>query len=320
MDKFFETIQIIEPNDKLQNKTISLFGGEPLLKENRAVIRYIIEKGKGYSFIATSNGYDLDAYEDLLGKDFIKGVQVTIDGTKEVHDSRRMHSIHVESFDKIIENIKLALSKDVAIRVRINVDADNVDELEKIDGFFKKEHLYDSHKFSAYATFIDGRDNFNPDSYCTKKEKITLGDFLSVFSSSNVNIEFEQQLYTRFFSALVKGNPLTLSPSHCNAHFSSFIFDPFGNIYSCLEVVGKKSEMIGSYSNGLKWISDVKRKWFERNINVDKRCKICKYALLCGGGCYAKSLVNSRDSSICDFAERMNATVQRIYDEYKNKI
>ena len=39
---------------------------------------------------------------------------------------------------KIIRNIKYFLSKGVFVRVRINIDEDNIDELDKLDSYLKK--------------------------------------------------------------------------------------------------------------------------------------------------------------------------------------
>lgn len=317
VDKFFNTIPLIEPNKSLCNRAISLFGGEPLLKENKEIISYIIKKGKenGFVFTATSNGYDLDSYKDLLDEKSLRGIQVTIDGSRDTHNTRRIHTINTFSFDKIISNIKFALNKGIAIKVRINVDEDNINELSILDTFFKTEGLYKFPHFSAYASYISGQMNFNPESYTTKNEgNKGQRDFLNLFNSNKWQITYEQELYGNFHHAIEKGTSLSLSPSHCNAHFGSFIFDPFGNIYSCLEQVGKKDEAIGTYVTGLEWNTKTKAKWFEQKINSLIPCYKCKYALLCGGGCYAKKLETKKQASGCDeLALRLNSVARNIY-------
>lgn len=59
IDNAFKTISQIESKNELHEKTINLFGGEPLLKENKERIKYIINKGKkfGFNFSAITNGY-----------------------------------------------------------------------------------------------------------------------------------------------------------------------------------------------------------------------------------------------------------------------
>ena len=68
---------------KLRNRTITLFGGEPLLRENKDIVAYILQKGKeyGYTFTAISNGYDLDAYEDWL-------ISLYVTGSTRIRSSR----------------------------------------------------------------------------------------------------------------------------------------------------------------------------------------------------------------------------------------
>ena len=138
VDNAFEAINIIEPNEYLQSKKISLFGGEPLLKENKSIVEYILEKGKerGFNFSATSNGYDIDQYEKYLSKEYINGIQITIDGTKEIHNLRRIGPSPDGSFDKIIDNIELALSKGILIKARINVDDKNISSIKSLCSFF----------------------------------------------------------------------------------------------------------------------------------------------------------------------------------------
>lgn len=93
VDRAYQAMEEIEPNKNLRAKTITLYGGEPLMASNREIIEYIVIKGKslGYNFDAVTNGYDLEYFLDLLGPESIKFLQITIDGEKEYHDKRRIH-------------------------------------------------------------------------------------------------------------------------------------------------------------------------------------------------------------------------------------
>lgn len=322
IDKIYIAMEMIEPNKKMRNNVIQLFGGEPLLKENREIIEYIIKKGKplGFTFAATSNGYDLDHYEDLLQINYIQGVQITIDGTKPIHDTRRIHSVHIHSFDKIIDNIKKALNNGVAIRVRINTDGQNINEIPKLNDFFCKSGFYSYEKFSVYTEFISGDYNFNPSDYEFKRQNISRRDFLNILTQLDDKIEYDLQLYRNIYNAIYNKEGMTFSSVHCTAQSGSYIFDPLGNIYSCLEVVGNKDEAIGSYiREDIIWTEE-KNKWLDRNIGSVKRCRICKYALLCGGGCFAKTKINScHIESYCDdFPIRLKSIIQKIYSHFNN--
>ena len=321
-DKAFEAILTIEPEERLRNKTINLFGGEPLLKENKEIVKYIVEKGKEYGFVfgVTSNGYDLNHYEDLLKEGYIQSVQVTIDGTKAIHDSRRIHSIYKESFDKIIDNIKMALNNRVAIGVRINVDNGNLGEIVKLDNFFREEGLFSFEKFSAYAEYISGEVNFSPESYLNKKETdVNYKSFLDLFTIPNMKITYKHFVYNNLRNAMHQKTSLRLFSCHCSAQSNSYIFDPFGDIYSCLEIVGNKKEVIGNYTNNTIWAKE-KDNWFNRDISTINKCSKCKYALICGGGCFAKCLERGKHMEpYCgNFPITLRYFVRKIYSHLKD--
>ena len=69
----------------------TLFGGEPLLAQNKELIRYICGKCRELemSVDAVTNGYDLDKLIDILDEYNFTSLQITVDGTEEVHDRMR---------------------------------------------------------------------------------------------------------------------------------------------------------------------------------------------------------------------------------------
>ena len=52
VDKAYKAMLDIEPHQELHKKEILLYGGEPLLQENKSIVQYIIQKGHklGYKF------------------------------------------------------------------------------------------------------------------------------------------------------------------------------------------------------------------------------------------------------------------------------
>lgn len=316
IDKVFDIINKIEPDSRLHKKVIHLFGGEPLLKENKSIIEYIVKKGEGlgFKFSATSNGYDLNYFEDLLGVGKIESIQVTIDGYKELHNRRRTHYIEKGSFDRIIDNIKIALNKDISVIVRVNVDSENIKEISKIESCFSQLGLFEYGKFTFYAIYMGGEVNYNPQSYNESgKQKISIRDFYK--SCLNVRqIQYDVSLYRRVLFALKNKRPIYLSSFHCEAQSSAYIFDPFGYIYSCLECVGNVRHAIGKYSNELEWLSK-KNEWHK--MNLSDKCIKCKYILLCAGGCLVKSQKNGQ--AYCDsFPIKLKAAVNKAYKQYIN--
>ena len=156
VDKAFHAINEIQPEERLRSKIFTLYGGEPFLKENKEIVEYILSKGKilNVKFKVVTNGYDLDAYEDLLSPDIISNLQITVDGLKDIHDKKRIHKDGFTTFDKIISNIGIVLQKGVFVTVRINTDRSNLMDIPKLERMLKD--LYPQHvdKFKVHSAIL----------------------------------------------------------------------------------------------------------------------------------------------------------------------
>ena len=96
-----------------------------------------------------SNGSLLnDTIINDLIKYHVKGIQITLDGPPEVHDSRRVSKNGVFQFNKIIENInKLLQTKKIDVVIRINVDKNNTGrQVEDTDNAYE---LYSDETLAA---------------------------------------------------------------------------------------------------------------------------------------------------------------------------
>lgn len=156
VDRAYRAMGEIQPNRAMHSKSITLYGGEPLLAKNKAIVRYIVDEGlkRDYVFSAITNGYDLHHFTDLLGPKKIKRLQITLDGEAENHNRKRPHYRAGDSFDAIMKNVALALSLDVQVSMRINTDYDNVDILPALFDLFKQKGFTDYPHFSAYSALV----------------------------------------------------------------------------------------------------------------------------------------------------------------------
>lgn len=307
IDSMFEALLKIEPNRLFHSDVVTLFGGEPLLKANVALVEYMVKKGKelGYRFTATTNGYDLDNYLHLLSQDMIYGVQITIDGTKDTHNLRRKHHSKKDTFNKIVTNIKLALHIGALIKVRVNVDAGNIHEIQDLLFYLRSEQILDHPNFKIYIEYIGGTGNFCPENYKDWNTEQEIESFIDAVAKLSPSVPYSLSLYSNLFNAILKGKPLALNPQHCGANSKSYILDPDGNIYACHEFVGSQEQIIGRYKPELKWISSTLDAWHQRQVLQMDNCSCCKYALLCGGGCGARSIISKNKFCCNDFQDRL---------------
>lgn len=296
VDIAYKAQDIIQPCKKLRNNTITLYGGEPLLAENKDVVNYLVKKGieKGYKFKAVTNGYEVEHYTNLLGEDSIYKLQITIDGPEEIHNKRRIHYKGYNTFDKIIKNIELALKMGVQINIRMNSDNENIEQSLKLKDYFNENKFSENPNFCFYLGIL--RDN----RYIANKrfETLSAESFIEKQKQYGVNYrEDKMVLYQNIYNALVNQLPIPFTSVSCSAQIHGNILDPLGNIYPCWDVVGREKYIKGSYSeDGVTWNKNVVNEWQNTNISCSESCYHCKYALLCGGGCpYYRHLNDNKD-------------------------
>jgi uncharacterized protein len=287
-DKAFDAILQIEPNRKLHSSKIILYGGEPLLAQNKEVVEYIVNKGKelGYNFGAITNGYDLDVFSELLGPGMIQFLQITVDGMKETHDKRRVHFKTGTSFDKIIKNIGIALEKGVSVGIRVNTDVINFDEIGQLEQLFKE---------------LNYNDNLSINSTPVVNYSKTASSSLNFFNQTEFNqrqkdINFKYKcgitmLAKSLYNTIKYNKRYNFAATHCSAQVGMYILDPFGEIYSCWEDVGRCDMIIGNYLNdNVRW-TEIRDLWHNQDIAHSEKCVVCKYAFFCKGGCIARRTV-----------------------------
>jgi uncharacterized protein len=115
------------------------YGGEPLL--NIEVIDYLQGKlnmiadqyGRSLRAQIVTNGTLLDAEkQQILKRNKIKSIQITLDGPPWIHNKRRFHPDHPDgSFDMILDNLR-GIDEYFKVSIRVNIDNKNSDYLSEL--------------------------------------------------------------------------------------------------------------------------------------------------------------------------------------------
>jgi len=318
VDAIFDMIR-----DKVSpGENITLYGGEPLQKENRSLIEYIVRKGREIdcTFFAVTNGHDLEYYMDLLGSEGITSVQITLDGPKKIHDHRRISVDKSSSYEKVLANIKTVLSKtDVSIKLRINLDKRNepfifelLEELDKLGILLNPEvHIGVSPVMGIGNTTVKHEELSRLEESVVQKYPKLKESFLTRSMSSN---EF-------ILPALYFGQPVPRRGNSCIASSRMKVFSPDGKIYSCWSCLDNPDEAIGTYDEegNTTWNQDVMDAWQKNMLAYKEDCLRCKYAFICAGGCFRPLLPGEQSAAEyeCDYYRYMFADyIARVTDAY----
>ncbi|MDA3882843.1 MAG: radical SAM protein [Bacteroidales bacterium] len=272
-----------------RRKYITIFGGEPLMKgkEHKKIIETIVHKAREtqIDIALVTNGYHLNDYADILAQAHIREVQVTLDGTEEMHNSRRIIHGGGGSFTEIVSGIDTLLRRNVPINLRVVVDKENISNLPELAEFSRKKGWTDSPLFKTQL----GR-NYELHSCQTNNQKLfsriqMYREIYSIIQKHPGFLDFHKPGFSISKFLWEQGElPDPLFDS-CPGTKTEWAFDYLGNIYSCTATVGKTEEKLGTFYPEVHLDANLVEEWEERDVmNIDA-CKNCSVQLACGGGC-----------------------------------
>lgn len=328
-DRIFAGMAQIEASHGLEGSTprdIGFFGGEPLLERSRPIIEYIVNKAQSLGpthFWAVTNGTDLHAYRDLLSPDAISWLQITIDGPPQEHDQRRIYANGQGSFERIAENIAMALERGVTVAVRMNIDRTNIDHLPQLAAQIIAHGWNNYSNFGAYTAPIHAS-NAHTD-IKTTLSSWELDQALNQMREQDPNMQVidrpDDQIKMRIEGIFSKHKAPSRRSVFCGAHSGMYVIDAFGDIYACWERTGNPDIRIGHIAENGDVLMEEKLNnlWRSRNVTTNAICRKCRYAMYCGGGCaiLAEGRRGEFFTNFCDgYAARFRAIAAETYLEH----
>ena len=281
---------------KFKNLSVTWYGGEPLnaLSQLKKISTEIIELCKinnvEYDGSIITNGLSLkpNIFKDLYLNHNVLHYQITLDGTAEHHDKRRMTKKGEHTFNIIFKNIIDIINLDCyqekvkePILIRTNIDKTNLNSIKDLVDLFAENDAQGKIQFS-FAPIVDWGDK----KYGTI-DGFTKRDF--------ADIEIDLLLYAHQKGFLIDTSLVPkreFMPCMVVAKDSE-VFDAFGNVYPCYEFTytpayNEDKHKIGNLldknfiPNDLattrNWYNDIRKEDFAN-------CNKCELLPVCGGGC-----------------------------------
>lgn len=267
--------------DHLRGLSICLFGGEPWLQLQEA--RIFLGKIKSFcsqhqikfqTSIVTNGTLVDEGGIELLRQVNCRSIQITLDGTKEVHDQRRIGPQGEGSFDDTLTGIsKLAASQLPNPSIRINVDKSNLSSVRPLLRLLKERHL----------------DHCNVNFGIVKGNTEHCCDYESCcFTQEELGDELEKL----WAIAEEEGVRVYSSPSQkfsfCGMMgLQSFTIAPDLKVYKCWDFVNNPHHQIGRIDEegNLVDLTPAFYRWMTRSPFNMAECQECPYIPVCGGGC-----------------------------------
>lgn len=293
---------------------ITWYGGEPLLAFDRilSIDRRIREMGKRYTASMITNGYLFtDEKIAKLNELNVTYLQITLDGKRETHDSRRYLKNGDPTYDVILGNIDKILKTDFkgTIHVRVNVDGRNDDEFADVYEMIRCRYPRDfGRRITVYPGFVKGDEH--PDASCFFEPK-EQGEFISRMMK-----EDRISPLTIFPQKSVPGCTLTRR--------NAYVVGPEGELYKCWDDVGIAEKIVGYIDRFDNWNMALIAEGMTGCSYLDsKECRDCFYFPICNGGCHRirqKNIYEETSHSSCSYFKDNLEELLELHYERKKEI
>ncbi len=295
VEALFRSVDCISSSRGQQKVAIELTGGEPLLPRNKTIIEQIFSEAskRGHNIGVVSNGVCLAPhFADLFLRysKSISWVQVTLDGPREIHDSRRPFRGGQGTFDAIATTIDFLLENDLPVRLRVNIDAQNIPHLSELAGFMQRKGWVGRDSLQCHlAPVLDHRNDKDYPYLLPEVDLLSATEQLDWLDSSLDGV-FQSHLFRtlQHVSSVIEGGGGSPSPcfQYCESNSPNFfVFGADGLIYPCGEAIGNTEFAIGRFLPAHELWSNKEQLWRTRSIASIPACRECNIAGFCGGGC-----------------------------------
>lgn len=263
----------------IKGLSVTWYGGEPLLaidvieELSSRIISMCDDAQISYHADLITNGYLLNREVAKKLQEFrVKTIQVTVDGPKDIHDTRRFLQGKKPTFERIIKNLTENVDVLPDIALRVNVDKDNIGRVEEVKALFSDEKLRE--KIHVYIAMVDAING-----------TYDKGECLSIEQFAALDLNFYD-------------NPMGLYPfPHTNAcgadSTRSIVIAPDGALYKCWNDIGIKEYSIGNINEAEPQYSERYYDYMMYDATADERCRDCKILPICMGGCPHRRMDNS---------------------------
>ncbi len=287
---------LIEKSGTRQNLEVDFFGGEPLMNWQvvKDLVAYArsIEKmhNKKFRFTFTTNGMLIDdEVIDFCNKE-MHNVVLSLDGRKEIHDSKRSDYKGNGSYDVIIPKFKkLVESRNgKGYYIRGTFTSQNPDFTNDI------LHMADLGftELSMEPVVCDESESYA----LTQKHLEKLYSEYEKLALEMIKREKEGNPFSfyHYMIDLKNGPCVHKRVVGCGSGTEYMAVTPSGDLYPCHQFVGDEKYKLGDIFSGVK-NTKAQDEFRTTNIYSKPECKVCWAKLYCSGGCAANNYNSTGD-------------------------
>jgi len=282
---------IIDELSKLKAESLTISGGEPLLRPDIIeIIKYA--KSKNLKVHLLSNGTLLNEENVNQLKKYVDTVQISIEGLKNKHESIRGKG----TFDKTIKGIKMLVKNKIYTilsNTPIGYDKNNLKDVINLAKKLKVQEI----TFRKFVALGRAKQNYQKEA--SNKEKIDFLETLMTYRKKEKSLKIGSgDPFFCFSYFLLQGSDKKIIDTSnmlggCGAGIAAIAIDSGGNIMPCTRLPYNLGNIKQTMLSNV-WIKSKELKRLRDRSRLKGRCGKCKLKNLCGG-CRAKAYLNNKD-------------------------
>lgn len=303
-------VKFIKGHKFAKTFSISWFGGEPLL--GLGIMAHILEAVKsidevkfaGHGIITNATMLDSEAIK-LFQQHPLGSMQVTLDGDRATHDTKRMTANGEGTFDRILANVDNFVKACPQTHVSFRVNVDNTNSAEYFDvAQMLRERYGEKSNVSVYPGILRANRGCENENFFTTKDHLAFSRRL---------VEHGDVSYSY---------PQALSKGCCATSINDYVIGPMGELYKCWEHVGKPDSIIGNIADEEQRNETLLNRYMlHGNCFDDLECRKCGMMPICSGGCPDRRVSNkfcNESNELCSLHHDENgeALERLLYDFY----
>ncbi|TAN61663.1 SPASM domain-containing protein [bacterium] len=303
--------------------TLHFGSGEPLL--NFKLLKKIVKEagerakrlGKNISYDLTTNATLVDNEAQAFFRDNPFNIRVSCDGPERIHDKFRIGRFEAGTYSKTERGIKLLLAV-MPERLAVNTVVSSGTRLTDLWKWAKEMGLRHYLTIKVGGTLETGGAPAGKKELDYYREDLAFicADILDDLKAGCPVVDY--QPVTKIIRRLMLPYPVT---RFCGVAGTYLGVASNGDIYPCFRHLGLNGYGLGNVSKGAD--NDKRQVYLGReaaDVDTRKGCRECWARYLCGGACYADTVVYGKDklmpySPHCDFWRvEISAAIKLYYE------
>lgn len=264
--------------DGTQHLSLMLFGGEPLLEAATgtrllsSLSDWCGRTKRQFTGSMSTNGTLITRARMAPLAPFLRVVQVTLDGPREIHDKTRIGPRAPATYDRILDGIDVLLSLQIRVHLRIQVSAQNAHRIGELLSDISARGLLQQPNVRISLNTVQDfscRSCGYADGYVAPGSELEAA-VLGTMPALLPKLPPARQI----LPCLMSGNHLCI--------------DADGALYKCIVEVGQSDRSVGVVDAAGRFAFNARyHEFMSRDPLHFEPCRACAYLPLCGGGCPA---------------------------------